>query len=390
MMSCDASMTNRERALAVLRYQDYDRLPVVHFGYWRETLHKWVEEGHISEALRKAHGDGNPADYELNEMLGWDFNWQCMFSPHSGLRPGFERKVIRTLEDGSQHVMDANGVVLLQAPDAGSIPAEISHTLTDRASWQEHYAFRYEWCEDRVTQAGVLVNDHVERFCEGGLDFLKANQRDYMYGLHCGSLFGKIRDIVGVQGVSYMYCDDEELYTEIIDTNAEVCYRNTKLALESGARFDFAHFWEDICFKNGPLVIPSVFEEKVGPHYQRITDLVRQYGIDIVSLDCDGMIDALIPTWIENGVNTMFPIEVGTWHASIAPWRETYGKQLRGVGGMNKNVFAQDRAAIDAEIERLAELIALGGYIPCPDHRIPPGAEWDNVKYYCERMRERF
>jgi len=31
---------------------------------------------------------------------------------------------------------------------------------------------------------------------------------------------------------------------------------------------------------------------------------------------------------------------------------------------MNKNVFAQDRAAVDAEIDRLADLVALGGYIP--------------------------
>ena len=37
-------------------------------------------------------------------------------------------------------------------------------------------------------------------------------------------------------------------------------------------------------FKNGPLVVPSVFDEYVGPHYKRITDLLRRYGINIVSL----------------------------------------------------------------------------------------------------------
>lgn len=82
----------------------------------------------------------------------------------------------------------------------------------------------------------------------------------------------------------------------------------------------------------------------------------------------------------------MFPIEVGTWDASIAPWREKYGKELRGVGGMNKNVFSHDFAAVDAEIERLKSLIALGGYIPCPDHRIAPDAKWENVRHYCEKM----
>ena len=30
----------------------------------------------------------------------------------------------------------------------------------------------------------------------------------------------------------------------------------------------------------------------------------------------------------------------------------------------------------------------LGGYIPCPDHRIAPDAKWENVKHYCARMLE--
>ena len=50
---------------------------------------------------------------------------------------------------------------------------------------------------------------------------------------------------------------------------------------------------------------------------------------------------------------------------------------------MNKTVFAQDYAAVDREVERLKELIALGRYIPCPDHRIAPDAKFENVQYYC-------
>ena len=153
-------------------------------------------------------------------------------------------------------------------------------------------------------------------------------------------------------------------------------------------QFDFAHYWEDICFKNGPLVRPQVFDELVGKNYHRITDLVRQHGIDIVSVDCDGCIDLLVPIWLKNGVNTMFPIEVGTWNASIRKWREQYGPSLRGVGGMDKRVFAQDKAAVDAEIQRLKSLVALGGYIPCPDHRIAPDAKFELVQYYCQQFRE--
>ena len=50
-------------------------------------------------------------------------------------------------------------------------------------------------------------------------------------------------------------------------------------------------------------------------------------------------------------------------------------------------VFARDYKAVDAEIERLRPLIELGGYIPCPDHRIAPDAKFENVQYYCDRMQ---
>ena len=372
------AMTHRERLLAVLNNQPYDRLPIVHFGYWTETLQKWVAEGHLT--ADEIHGceDGNAVDRALADKLGFDFNWQCMFNANGGLLPGFERKVIQELPDGVQHILNAQGVITVQSAGVNSIPAEIDHLLKDRASWEEHYKWRYAWSDKRVDLAS--------------LNQLKHEKREFPLGLHCGSLFGQIRDVLGLEGVSYLYVDDEPLFREIIDTLGDLAYRAVECTVTqgSGVGFDFAHFWEDICFKNGPLINPAVFREYVGPHYRRITTLLKRHGINIISLDCDGWIDALLPVWFENGVNTMFPIEVGTWNASIAPWRKQYGRELRGVGGMNKTVFAYDRAAVDAEIERLRPLVALGGFIPCPDHRIPPDAKFGNVCYYTERMRQIF
>ncbi len=383
-------MNDRERIMSVLDYKPYDRLPVVHFGFWTDTLDLWASEGHITAEQASGWRDGNPTDAELSAKLGFDCNYASCFTPNTYLDPPFERRVVERLPEGGAKVLNEDGVIVLEKPGATSIPAEVDHLLKTRADWKEHYKPRLQFSEERVAKARVRVNDKMIPWDAGGLEFLRTGTRDYHYGLHCGSLFGKVRNMLGLTGVSVMYAEDPALYEEIIDTVAELCYRCTETALESGARFDFAHFWEDICFKNGPLVIPAVFDEKVGPHYKRITDLLHRHGINIVSLDCDGKIDALIPTWLYNGVNTMFPIEVGTWNASIGPWRETYGREMRGVGGMNKVTFARDRAAIDAEIERLKPLVELGGYIPCPDHRIAPDAKWDNVRYYCDRMRATF
>lgn len=383
-------MNHRERVLAILNYQPYDRMPVVHFGYWRDTLEKWSREGHVTEEEAKAWADGNAVDLAISHRLGFDFGWNMAFSPKWGLYPPIEERVIEELPDGSRKVLNADGAIVLQKPGATSIPMEFDHLLKGRKEWEEFFLPRLQFSPERINEATVCLEGKELPFGAGGLELLKTYSREYPYGIFCGSLYGVIRDWLGLVGSSYLQVDDEPLFDEIIETVAELSYQCTKAVLEQYDGFDFGHFWEDICFKSGPLINPRVFQSKVGPHYRRITDLLHAHGIYLVSLDCDGKIDALVPIWLENGVNVMFPIEVGTWGGSIEPWRKQYGREVRGVGGVDKRVFARDYAAVDAEIERIRPLVELGGFIPCVDHRIPPDAKWENVQYYCERMRQVF
>ncbi len=372
-------MNNRERTRAVLHYQSYDRMPVVSFGYWAETLDKWAKEGYISQADAedyRLHGDSSAGDRHVMDQLGFDFNWNRCMGGNTGLFPGFRPETLKTYPDGSRLVRDGNGLLTRVNDRIVSIPAMMGTSMTGRDAWEELYLPRLKYSDDRVDDTAF------KRAAAGDAE------RDLPMGAHVGSLYGKIRDMLGVEELSYLAVDDEDLYAEIIDTIGKLCYDVAKKVFSYGIKFEYAHFWEDICFKNGPLINPRVFREMVGPHYKRITDLAKENGIDIVSLDCDGCIDLLVPVWLDNGMNTMFPIEVGVWNASIAPWREKYGKDLHGVGGMDKRVFAHDKAAVDAEIERLKKLVDMGGYIPCPDHRIAPDAKYELVEYYCKRFRE--
>lgn len=370
-------MNYRENVNAILHYQPFEKMPIVSFGYWGETVQKWADEGHITREEADGYcryGDNSEADRSIMKRLGFDFNWNSCYGGNVGLYPAFERKVLEQKADGGQVIRDEQGLIVLVKPGVVSIPAEIGTTLTDRDVWEKEYLPRLQWEAERIdTSLFESLKDD--------------SQRQLPVGLHCGSLMGYMRNLLGVEELSYLYVDDPELYEEIANTLAGLCYQSVKAILETGAKFDYAHFWEDICYKNGPLVSPDGFRQIIGPHYRKITNLLKEHGVDIVSVDCDGWIDALLPIWLENGVNTMFPIEVGTWNASIAPWREKYGKDLRGVGGMNKTVFARDYQAVDQEVERLRPLMELGGYIPCPDHRIAPDAKFENVQYYCEKMK---
>lgn len=361
-----------------MHYEKYDRMPVVAFGYWRETLQKWCREGHVTREEAEGYGDNNVHDRAIMKRLGFDFNWAGGIAGDNYLKPGFTNEVLRIEPDGCTVSRNNEGLLVRTKPGVVSIPSHAGTSLTGREAWEELYLPKLTYSDDRVR-----FDEMKKRF-----DSIRA------LGLPCyleiGSLYGRVRNLLGVEELAYLAADDEDLYAEIIDTMANLCYRVAEKALESGIEFDYAHYWEDICFKTGPLIRPSVFKELVGPWYRKISDLLNAHGVDIISVDCDGKIDELVPIWLENGVNTMFPIEVGTWHASFDRWRALYGREIRGVGGMDKRVFAQDRAAVDREIERLKPIVDLGGYIPCPDHRIPPDAVWENVQYYCECFRHEF
>ncbi len=71
-------MNNRQRTLAVLNYEAYDRMPLVHFGFWNETLAKWAEEGHITAEEAEDWYDGGPMDTRISHKLGFDFDYHCL------------------------------------------------------------------------------------------------------------------------------------------------------------------------------------------------------------------------------------------------------------------------------------------------------------------------
>ena len=372
-------MTNRERFMNLLLYKPIDRLPAVHFGYWDDLLFEWAEQGKISKELAVGNLFGKEQKEEakiLNEMLGWDFGFcDQHYSAKRHLFPPFESKILETLPDGSQRVQNENGLIERIVPGVTSIPAEDDYQLKDREAFETLYRPKMQFTPERVDY-------------EFFKNFNETRPWDIPVGLNIGSILGDIRNMTSVLGMSYlMYDEDEELFADIIDTYADMQDQCVEAVLATGAKFDYAHFWEDICYKNGPLIAPDLFEELCAKHYRKRVDICRKYGIEIFSLDSDGVVDKLLPIWVENGVNTMFPIEIGVWGDQFVASREKFGKTLRGIGGVNKIVLREDKAAVDAEIERLKPIIALGGFVPMPDHLLLPGTKFELVQRYTDKIK---
>ena len=98
-----------------------------------------------------------------------------------------------------------------------------------------------------------------------------------------------------------------------------------------------------------------------------------------IIVDCDGLIEELIPLWLEVGVTGVFPMEAVN---NLVKIREMYPK-LQMLGGVDKKILINGTGKdIDEELEKISILIKKGGYIPHIDHLISLDAEWNKLKEY--------
>ena len=98
-------MTFRETTHAVLHYQPYDKIPVVSFGYWAETVQKWAAQGHITQEEADDYcrsGDNGAGDRAIMKKLGFDFNWNSCVGASVDLFPHFARQTLEVRPDGGR------------------------------------------------------------------------------------------------------------------------------------------------------------------------------------------------------------------------------------------------------------------------------------------------
>jgi uroporphyrinogen decarboxylase len=247
------------------------------------------------------------------------------------------------------------------------MPQYIAYPLKGRATWPEF--------------ARRLNPDSPARFPVHWESIKKQYEnRDFPLGINCGSLYGWLRNWMGVEGISYAVYDDpaflEGAATEVADCILAVLEK----ALP-GVQYDFAQFWEDMAYKTSSLISPEHYRKLFLPQYRRITDRLHQAGIDVMMLDSDGNVEGLIPCWLDVGINLIYPMEAAAG-MDVTALRRKFGKNLLIGGGMDKRILASNKAAIKEMVDERVSLMREGGYIPGCDHAIPPDIPWENYVYY--------
>ncbi|HPC77956.1 MAG TPA: uroporphyrinogen decarboxylase family protein, partial [bacterium] len=201
-----------------------------------------------------------------------------------------------------------------------------------------------------------------------------------------GGFFGPLRNLVGVERLCMLFYDDSAFVEEMMDAFADFIIAMMDKILDY-TDIDMYGFWEDMCYKTGPLISPELVRKFMYPRYRRVVDFLHSRGVKWISLDSDGKITSLIPIWLDGGINFIYPFEVQSG-MDVINVRKTFGKGLRMMGGIDKRAIADGPGAIDSELKRVAPLVEEGGYVPAPDHSLPPDVSFGNYCYFMERLKD--
>lgn len=376
-------MNSRERFLATMDFEPIAP-PKWEFGYWGGAVRRWYAEG----LLRRA---GIPDDWpDGHTVMGganaWypgrvpDFDVEAALRLDQGMRriplnnyvcPLFEEEVLEQGE-GWALLRDDMGMIIQRREDRNSLPHYVRGPVETRDEWEQLKAERLNPALD-----GRLPSDwsaHLESY------------QDRTFPLAIGGsqgFFGTPRYLFGEIQVLFAYHDQPELMRIIVNDLADfwIALYDRMLDLVD---VDLALIWEDMAYKNGPLISPAMFREFMLPGYKKLTNFFRDRGVRHILVDSDGDIWKLIPLFIEAGATGIYPFEVMAG-MRVAEVRRAFPR-LQILGGVDKIALAHDAEAIEAALADVPWMLTQGGYIPYVDHLVPPDVSWQNFRAYRRRL----
>jgi len=382
------SITIRERFLDICHFKRPGDL-FTFDKFWPETLEKWVNQGapkeiidprficdyfqfdHEHSLTQVKSGIGAAMAYQPPGLGYGITRWQ-----RTPVVPSYKPRVISEDERTVTFTNGDSQTLRVFKDKLTRMPTYLDWPVKDRATWNE---FKKRLDPDTPERWPVDWNAYVQEMNKLG--------EETPISLEVGGFYGYLREWIGSERILYMFYDDpgliEDMMEHMLCLETEVIKRVVK-----DIRVDMATFWEDMCYKTGPLISPAMVRKFMMPRYKKITDLLRSNGVDIIYLDSDGNVDQLIPLWLEAGINYIWPFEVAAGNDVVAI-RKKYGKDLIIGGAIDKRALIKGKEAIREEVmSKVPFLLEQGGYLPTIDHLVPPDVTFENYCYYINTMRE--
>lgn len=349
--------------MASLNGGDLDRFFRYEHGPWPTTRERWVSEG-------------LPRDADFATFFGMDPLVRIGIQSGYTGSPYFPPFEEQTIEETSEYrcYVDRDGILKREFKRHAdtSMPQFLRFPVHDRQDWPQ---VRRQ-LDPGHAAARIGNTARLRALCR--------NPEVPTLLPICGA-FGHPRNLLGDEGLSYLIYDDPAFLEEILDGWLDL-YEALFRKLTADVRVDALLIWEDMCYRNGPLISPEHVRTFMIPRYRKLIEVGRSCGIEAIIVDTDGDCRQLIPLFIEAGVDCLMPFEVQAGMDVVAIGKQ-YPK-LGIMGGIDKRVLAGDVEAIEREVDRVLPFFRRRGlFLPTLDHTIPPNVPLQSFQRYLDCVR---
>lgn len=384
-------MNARERLNATLNFENCTKeggAVLETFYPWDMTVERWMEEGLPSQlgthdVINSAHGEpaigaGEFLDIRLTdsvaayeEFFGFDSMRRMFLQPPLLV---FEEEVLDSGVDW-QLVRERSGKVVRRKE--GSWDTVVREPVECREDWEEIKRRSRLLIDKYFTEDNI--REQYGRYQEGH------KRGDFSVRFAVQGFFWMPRSMFGIEPHMFAFYDHPELMHDMNEFMLDYYLKWLDKILDY-VPADVLYIMEDLSGANGPMLSGECFDEFVGAYYRRLVPFLKSKGVGHVFVDTDGDFGALIPHFMDAGIEGFLPMDVNAG-MDIVKVREQF-PTLKFIGSYNKLEIAKGPAAIDREFERLLPVIRQGGYVPGCDHQVAPSTKMEDYQYYIRRLKE--
>jgi len=348
-------MTGRERVLAVLSFQEPDRIPMSD-SPWGTSIARWRHEG-------------MPADVGPHEYFGFEFAGMA-----SDTTFRFPAELVEETEEYRVE-RNAQGAVVRNWKGKTSTPEYLDFTIKTPEDWEEHKP-RLAFTPDRVDLDA----------CRRAVDY--ARERGYFLTFNGAYGYDKTQGIVGSERLLIAMAEEPDWVADMFMMSAQMIVDAAKYVLDNGVEFDGGFVYNDMGYRNASLFSPDMYRRLQKPADAMLYGFFHECGRRVILHSC-GNVRELVPDLVDAGLDCLQPLEVKSG-MNLVELKRSFGDRLALMGGIDvRAMAAEDPALIEEEIAtKLPIAMEGGGYIYHSDHSVPDNISFERYCYVLDLVRE--
>jgi uroporphyrinogen decarboxylase len=398
-------MNHRDRALAALRHQEPDRVPldlggttdstISAMGY--QALRGELGLGPSETRVQDIYQYTAVIEDDVREALAIDtlpildepMEWRPGTLPDGSPAEFPARFQPRHQDDGSQVVLDPGGKVLLKMPASGYYFDSVHSPLAGATSVRD-----IERCMHHIENYDIPA--HLDRSYEDLASQAKTlrEKTDYLLvGYFGGHIFQAAQSLRGWETFLVDLLANRALAEALLDQLAEANIRRFERYAETVGRYvHVVHFEEDLGMQDRPLLRPDLYRRTIKPYQARLFRFARSRCSAYLLLHSDGAIAPFIPDFIEMGIDAVNPVQVSAAGMDTRELKRAFGQEITfWGGGCDSQItlpFGTPEEVADEVKRRIDDLAPGGGFVFSPIHNIQAGVPPENVAALFETAQE--